>query len=210
MIIALDGPSGVGKGTLGCALATYYHLAFLDTGLLYRRSALWMLRHGKDPSKESDSLEGVKHFQEISAEDSFLRTEEVGKAASQFAVHLPVRHALLEYQRNFAHHPPPSYHGAILDGRDIGTVILPDAPYKIYLTAHIEVRAERRFHELQMQGFLTTFHQVLEEVKARDRRDQSRKNCPLYPASDAFILDTSLLSREEVLAEVISYIEKRK
>ncbi len=208
MIIALDGPSGVGKGTLGRSLASHYHLAFLDTGLLYRKVGLYVLENGKNPDSEQDALEGVQFLKFDAKDDHKLRTEVVGQAASKVAAHLSLRQALLEWQRNFAHQHTSEYQGAILDGRDIGTVVLPDADIKIYLTAHTETRAERRFEELKARGESLTFDQVLEDVKARDRRDQSRQHSPLHPAQNAFILDTSFLSKEEVLERVISHIEK--
>ena len=203
MIIAIDGPSGVGKGTLSKAIANHYNLAFLDTGLIYRQAALLTLESHGDPHKEEDVLKAIAQFSFEGTEDPRLRTEPISQSASQLAVHLPVRQRLLELQREFAQNPK----GAILDGRDIGTVVLPDAPKKIYLTAHTEVRTERRFKELQDRGIETTFDQVLADVKARDKRDAGRTHNPLRPAQDAFILDTSYLSKEEVFDKAIAYID---
>jgi cytidylate kinase len=208
MIIALDGPSGVGKGTLGKALAAHYNLAFLDTGLLYRQVGLSVLRNGADPEKEEEALKAVRHLTLEVGDDAELRTEAVSQAASKIATHLSVREALLDWQRNFAHTVSAQYQGAILDGRDIGTVVLPEADVKIYLTAHTEIRAERRLEDLKRRGEVVTFDQMVEDVKERDKRDQRRKHSPLHPAPDAFLMDTSFLSKEEVLHEVISYIEK--
>lgn len=208
MIIALDGPSGVGKGTLGKSLASHYNLAFLDTGLLYRKVGLSVITQGGNPEQEGCALKAVGDLRFDTADDKALRTEMVSQAASKIATHLSVRHALLDWQRNFARYVDSHYDGAILDGRDIGTVVLPDADIKIYLTAHTEIRAERRLEDLKARGEVLTFDQVVEEVKARDRRDQSRQHSPLQPSLNAFILDTSFLSKEEVLASCISHIEK--
>lgn len=208
MIVAVDGPSGVGKGTLSRALAVHYNLAFLDTGLIYRRAALLTLDAGKNPQEESDVLSAIEHFSFDQMDDPCLRAEGVGQAASQLAVHLSVRQLLLERQRDFAHHYPPTHKGAVLDGRDIGTMVLPEADKKLYLTAHTEVRAERRFAELKDRGVETTFDQVLADVKVRDKRDRGRQHNPLRPADDAFILDTSYLSKKEVFEKATAYIDQ--
>jgi cytidylate kinase len=212
MIIAVDGPSGVGKGTLARALAARYGLAFLETGLLYRQVALRVLEMGGNPENQADAVKAVHEINLTITHDPKLRTEDVSRAASQVAIHPEVRELLFQLQRDFAKNYAPPYKGAVLDGRDIGTVILPDADKKIYLTAHTEVRAERRFEELKAKGNVggnsVTFDQVLADIKARDKRDQTRLHNPLRPAADAFVLDTSYLSREEVLENAISYIEK--
>jgi cytidylate kinase len=208
MIIAVDGPSGVGKGTLARALASHYSLAFLETGLLYRQVALRVLEKGGNPESQAEAMEAVGEIDLTATDDPRLRTEVVSQAASQVAIHPEVRTMLFQLQRDFAENYAPSYKGAILDGRDIGTVILPNADKKIYLTAHTEVRAERRFEELKARGDSVTFDQVLADIKARDKRDQTRLHNPLKPASDAFVLDTSYLSKEEVFENAISYIEK--
>ena len=202
MIIAVDGPSGVGKGTLSRALAEHYNLAFLDTGLIYRQAALLTLESNGDPQNESDVLKAIESFSFDNTEDPRLRTEAISQGSSQLAVHLSVRQRLLELQQEFAQNPQ----GAILDGRDIGTMVLPHADKKIYLTAHTEVRAERRFTELQSRGMEATFDQVLADVKARDKRDAGRTHNPLRPADDAFILDTSYLSKDEVFQKALDYI----
>lgn len=207
MIIAIDGPSGVGKGTVSRALAKHYSLAFLDTGLIYRKLALRTIEEGRNPKLESDVLETLSHFSFENEGSPLLRTEEISQGASQLAMHLSVRQKLLDLQRSFAHAYHPPFKGAVLDGRDIGTNVLPDADKKIYLTAHTEVRAERRFEELLARKGSTTFDQVLSDIKTRDKRDASRTHNPLKPADDAFILDTSHLSKEEVFQKAKDYIE---
>jgi cytidylate kinase len=210
MIIAIDGPSGVGKGTLAKHLAKKYNLALLDTGLLYRAVGLLCLENNLDPDNPDQAFEAAqKDLTEIMG-DPRLRTEEVGQAASKASVHSKVRDQLLDFQRNFAKNPPKGYDGVILDGRDIGTNILPNADVKFYLVATPDVRALRRFKELEEKGVETTYLKVLEDIKERDHRDRTRDLNPLRPAKDAIILDTSEYSIEEVVEKSILAIENRR
>ncbi len=217
-IIAIDGSSATGKGTLGLKLAQTFDYAYLDTGALYRGVGYELLQMGEEPTNaqaaeivvKSLSSERMLHLQD----ESVIRTEVIGKAASIVSAMPPVRQALFDFQRRFAENPvkkdgtPAS--GAILDGRDIGTVICPDAQFKIFLTARAEIRAERRFKELQLKGLCVIYDEVLSDIVARDKRDSERATAPLKPADDAFILDTSDLTADEVYARVISYIKERK
>ena len=181
--IAIDGPAAAGKGTLSKAIAAHYGFAHLDTGLLYRAVGAKTLL-GVDP---------VEAARELMAEDidgEALRTPDIAQAASKVAVMSEVRAALTDFQRAFAARAG----GAVLDGRDIGTVICPDAEVKLFVTASAEVRAERRYLELVAKGVETTRDEVLADVKARDDRDMNRAEAPLKPAEDAVILDTSAMS----------------
>jgi cytidylate kinase len=205
MIIALDGPSAAGKGTLARRLAAHYGLAHLDTGSLYRAVGGRVLRAGGDPAEAAQAVAAAAALTEADRMASDLRTEAVGQAASKVAAIPEVRVKLLDYQRNFARHPS----GAILDGRDIGTVICPDADVKLFLTASLEARADRRFRELQAAGAAPIRHAVLEEMTLRDRRDSERQAAPLKPARDAFVLDTSALDADAVFAAAVEHISER-
>jgi CMP/dCMP kinase len=194
MIIAVDGPSAAGKGTLSRALAKHYKLHFLDTGSLYRMVGLSVLRGQGDPVSAARALNPSDYS------DADLRSEEVAKSASQAAAIPAVRQALLEFQRAFAHRSP----GAVLDGRDIGTAICPEAEFKFYVTASLQARAERRFKELAHTTI--TQEEILNEVRARDERDAAQS----VPHEDAIMIDTSELTAEEVLSEVIKIIDGGK
>ncbi|MBT2130387.1 (d)CMP kinase [Aliiroseovarius lamellibrachiae] len=196
--IAIDGPAAAGKGTISKAVAAHFGFAHLDTGLLYRAVGAKTLR-GTDPIEAAKSL---------TAEDMVgdLRTPEVAQAASKVAVIAEVRAALVAFQRSFAARDG----GAVLDGRDIGTVICPDAPVKLFVTASAEVRAERRFLELSQKGLPDTREQVLADVITRDERDRERSEAPLKPATDAVIIDTSDLSIEAAVAKAIAQIDARR
>lgn len=200
--IAIDGPAAAGKGTLSKAIATHYGFAHLDTGLLYRAVGAKTLL-GVDP---------VEAARELMAEDidgEALRTPDIAQAASKVAVMSEVRAALTDFQRAFAARAG----GAVLDGRDIGTVICPDAEVKLFVTASAEVRAERRYLELAAKGVETTRDEVLADVKARDDRDMNRAEAPMKPAEDAVILDTSAMSIdaafEAAQAEIAARMAKR-
>ncbi|MCB4456016.1 (d)CMP kinase [Leisingera sp. McT4-56] len=197
--IAVDGPAAAGKGTLSKALAAHYGFGHLDTGLLYRAVGAKML-DGAAPVEAAQNLTP----EDLARED--LRGPEVAQAASKVAVIAEVRAALVDFQRAFARRAG----GAVLDGRDIGTVICPYAQVKFFVTASAEVRARRRFLELAAAGKVTTLEEVLGDVKARDDRDMNRAEAPLRPAADAILIDTSDLSIEEALAKAMAVIEARR
>ncbi len=206
MIIAVDGPAAAGKGTLARALARHYNFHFLDTGALYRMVGLGVVSAGGDPSDAAAALKAAENLRPDKVNDADLRSEAVGEAASIVAVNPQVRAALLGFQRAFARKAP----GAVLDGRDIGTVVCPDAEAKIFVTASAEVRAGRRLAEIAERGEAPAFEVVLAEIKARDERDSNRAHAPLVPAGDAYVLDSSDLSRDEALAKAIAFVETRK
>lgn len=209
MIIALDGPSAAGKGTLARRLAAHYDLAHLDTGSLYRAVGGRVLREGGDPSDATRAATAAAALTEDDRMAADLRSEAVGQAASKVAAIPEVRAKLLAFQRDFARNPPGGRTGAILDGRDIGTVICPDADVKLFLTASLEARVERRFRELQAAGAAPIKRAVLEEMTLRDRRDSERQAAPLMPAHDAFVLDTSALDADAVFAAAVKHISDR-
>lgn len=202
IIIAIDGPAGSGKGTVGRRLAHEFDFAYLDTGLLYRGIGYLFLKNGIDPASDAE----VRHYLEAlsfqdlwdSLQNPILRTEEVGIAASKASAYQVVRDRLLDLQRNFAHTPPDDKEGAILDGRDIGTVICPDAQLKLFITADLEVRAKRRFFELKEKQPDVVYEDVLADIRSRDERDSKRTVAPLKPADDAIVLNTSHMSTNQV------------
>lgn len=206
-VIALDGPSAAGKGTLARRLAAHYGLAHLDTGSLYRAVGRRVLREGRDPSDSRYAADVAMDLQLVDLQDPELRSEATSQAASVVAAIPAVRANLLAWQRQFAATPPDGKPGAILDGRDIGTVICPDADVKLYVTADLEARAERRFQELQAAGANPIRRAVLDEMASRDRRDSERATAPLLPAPDAFVLDTSRLDADAVFDRAVAFIE---
>lgn len=201
-IIAIDGPAGSGKGTIARMLAKKHDFAYLDTGLIYRAVGFLTLKEEIDPSIEAAVTTFIKtlSFDLISESltHSILRTEEIGIAASKVSSYPSVREKLLNYQRDFAKHPPQHKKGAVLDGRDIGTIICPDANLKFFFTADLIVRAERRFKELTEKGETLSFEDVYRDIKDRDERDQKRAISPLKKADDAIEIDTSNLVIEDV------------
>ncbi len=213
-IIAVDGPAASGKGTLSKNLAQKLNFAHMDTGALYRAVAFEVITLGKNPEDKNDALQGCKSLQKklLHGKDplnnSDLRTETIGAAASKVAAIQSVRDFLIDMQRNFANSPPKGFDGAILDGRDIGTIICPDAPLKLYITAKCEIRAKRRMKELQSKGLGVTYSAVLEDMRARDARDSSRKAAPLKPADDAVIIDSGDLDEAEMLDIALDYAKK--
>ncbi len=197
MIIAVDGPAAAGKGTIARALARHFGYHFLDTGTLYRRVGLAVLKSAGDATEIARSLNDSPY------DDAELRTEEVGAMASVVASIPAVRQALLAYQREFAGRAP----GAVLDGRDIGTVVCPAAQVKIYVTASPEVRAKRRWEELKSLGMDAGFSTTLDEIRIRDERDSNRAVAPLLPAPDATIIDTSDMTIEAAVAAAVRVVE---
>jgi cytidylate kinase len=209
MIITIDGPAAAGKGTMARRLARHFNLAYLDTGLLYRAVGKKVLDQGGDP-EDADFATSIAEALEASDLDvEGLRTETIGQAASKVSAIPGVRAALLAFQRTFAATPPEGTNGAVLDGRDIGTVVCPDATAKLFITASAEVRAERRLKELLGRGSEAIYARVLEDMKERDARDQSRATSPLEPAKDAKQLDTSDLDAEQAFAEALQFVNSR-
>lgn len=208
MIIAVDGPAGAGKGTLARRLAATLGVAYLDTGLLYRAVGAELLETG---AALDDMIAAEVVASGLQAEavvnHGRLRTEQVAQAASAVAAMPGVRAALLAFQRDFAAHPPGGAKGVILDGRDIGTVICPDADLKLYLTASSEARARRRFEELQQAREPSIYADILKDVEERDKRDIERAEAPLVPAVDALVIDTTHLDADAVYAQVIEKID---
>ena len=203
MIIAVDGPTASGKGTIARALAAYFGLPHLDTGLLYRAVGRQVFLDGGDPDDAGDALAATT-FPDGLLADPELRSEDAGGLASRVSVHASVRQALYERQRAFALQPG----GAVLDGRDIGTVIAPDADVKLYVTASVEARALRRWKEMQARGERRTLAEIEADLRRRDERDRSRAEAPLRAADDAVILDTSGLGAAEAVATAIELVER--
>jgi CMP/dCMP kinase len=204
MIIAVDGPAASGKGTIARALASHFELPHLDTGLLYRAVGLAVLRHGGDPANAEDALAACD-FSPAMLDDPQIRSEAASRAASVVSAHKSVRAALLEHQRSFARQSS----GAVLDGRDIGTVIAPEADAKLYVTATARVRAKRRYDELSGSGAHIEFDHVLADIEARDARDSKREAAPLARAADADLLDTSNLAIGDAVRQAIALVEAR-
>lgn len=204
MIIAVDGPTASGKGTIAKALAEHYHLPLLDTGLLYRAVGLQVMQNGGDPDNSVDAVKGCD-FADSLLTDHALRSETVGGLASRVSVHPEVRAALNKRQVDFANQPG----GALLDGRDIGTVIAPHADVKLFITAPATVRAKRRHLEMASRGVDVTYEAILADIYARDERDSSRAAAPLKAAEDAILLDTGDLTIGGAVQAAISAVEAR-
>ena len=202
-IIAVDGPAGAGKGTLARRLAARLGFAYLDTGLLYRAVGMKVLAEGGDPSSADDATPAAHRLQPADLDRADLRSDEAAVAASKVAAVPAVRAALLEFQRAFAASPPGGRAGAVLDGRDIGTIVCPDADLKIFLTASLDVRVLRRLEELRQRGLPAIHSEVLHDMQERDRRDATRSVAPLAAAKDAFVIDTSDLGRDAVFDRVV-------
>ena len=211
MKIAIDGPAASGKGTLARTLAMKLSFDYLDTGTLYRAVARDALAQKIEISDESQSIQQLVEIANALdlpiSQDETLRSPEVAQAASKIASLAEVREALVEKQRDFAQNPP-SGKGAVLDGRDIGTVILPDADRKFYIDADIEVRAKRRHLELSASGTEISYAEVLADLIERDARDKNRTTAPMIAAKDAIFIDTSQRNAEEVLQQTLSFIER--
>jgi cytidylate kinase len=204
MIIAVDGPTASGKGTIAKALSAHFGLPHLDTGLLYRAVGRQCFLDGGDPDSGGDAL-AASSFPDALLSDPELRSEASGGLASRVSIHPAVRQALFERQRSFALQPG----GAVLDGRDIGTVIAPDADVKLFVTASVEARAKRRYLEMRAQGRDVSLDEIAADLAARDARDSQRQEAPLIAASDAWILDTSALGRDEAIAAAIALASSR-
>jgi cytidylate kinase len=202
LIIAVDGPTASGKGTLAKALAAHFGLPFLDTGLLYRAVGRQVQLHNGNPDDPADALAGCD-FHDSILDDAALRTEAVGGLASRVSLHPQVRAALNKRQVDFANQPG----GALLDGRDIGTVIAPHADVKLFVTAPAEVRAQRRYDEMQRHGIDVRFADFLADIHARDARDMGRADAPLKPAQDALLLDTGDLTIGGAVQAAIALVE---
>lgn len=203
MIIAVDGPTASGKGTIARALARHFGLPHLDTGLLYRAVGYQAALRGGDPGQPIDALAGTD-FPDSLLDNPELRSEATGGLASRVSVHPKVRRALFDRQRDFASQPG----GAVLDGRDIGTVIAPDADVKLFVTASVEARAMRRWKEMQQRGETHTLKEIEEDLRRRDQRDRSRTTAPLMAAADAVMLDTTDMGPDEAVAAAIAAAER--
>ena len=205
MIIAIDGPAASGKGTLAKRLADHFGLEYLESGLLYRATGLAVLSAGGNPADEHDAVQAAETLDLSIIDTPAVRSEAAGNAASLVSGFPAVRRALLDHQRQFAAAPA----GAVLDGRDIGTVICPAADVKLFITAPADVRAERRLRQLQDIGRPVIYAEILRDLKARDDRDSRRAVSPLEPAVDAFVLDTGALDADQVFAQALDIIATR-
>jgi CMP/dCMP kinase len=204
MIIAVDGPTASGKGTLAKALAAHFGLPFMDTGMLYRAVGRQVQLNGGDPDDAADALAGCD-FADVLLDDAILRTEDVGGLASRVSIHPVVRAALNKRQVDFANQPG----GALLDGRDIGTVIAPLADVKLFVTAPAEIRARRRHAEMLARDPHVSFVDILSDIHARDERDMGRADAPLKPAEDALLLDTGDLTIGAAVQAAIALVEAK-
>jgi cytidylate kinase len=204
IVIAVDGPAASGKGTIARALASHFDLPHMDTGLLYRAVALNLWRWGGDPSSEFEALRACAQM-DFGLDDPELRSEPVSKIASAISAYPSVRAALLERQREFAAQDG----GAVLDGRDIGSVVAPNADVKLFVTARPEVRAQRRVRELLERGMSAHYEDVLADIHSRDERDSRRETAPLKQAEDAILLDTSELDVEEAKADAVKLVREK-
>jgi cytidylate kinase len=203
LVIAVDGPAASGKGTLARRLAAHYGLAYLDTGSLYRATALAVMLAGGDPSDEAAAVEAAQTLDPVRFTDEQLRSPGAGEAASKVAAIPAVRTALLDLQRSVASKIP----GAVLDGRDIGTVVCPDADAKLFVTAAPETRAQRRHLEHLGRGEDISYDEVLADIRRRDERDSGRAVAPLVPAADAHLLDTTELGIEAAFQAALDLVE---
>jgi len=208
VIIAVDGPVAAGKGTLARRLAEALDCAYLDTGSIYRAVAARILAAGGNPEEPATAAAAARALTPADLERDDLRLEQVGQAASQVAAIPAVREALLAFQRDFAAAPPKGRSGAVLDGRDIGTVVCPDADMKFFLTASVEARAARRHKELIARGEQSIYARVLQDLRERDTRDSGRATAPLRAADDAVRLDTSGMDADEAFAVAMAEIAR--
>ena len=209
IVIAVDGTAASGKGTLAKRLARHFNFAHMDSGALYRLTALAVLEAHGDPSNEADAVKGARTIDLTRAGDPAIRTDVVGRASSQVAAIPSVRRALLDFQKSFLAHPPGNSLGAVMDGRDIGTVIAPDAAAKLFVDARPDVRARRRWLELQGLGIDRNEVELLAEIVARDYADRTRAVSPLMQAPDASLLDTSTLSIDAAFKVALALVEPK-
>lgn len=211
-VIAIDGPAASGKGTLARRLAQHLGFSYLDTGALYRAVGKAVRDGGGNPELESDAVLAAQNLaQSLKPEDlqnPALRTDEAGQDASKVAKYPQVRAALLQFQKDFAASPPEGIAGVVMDGRDIGTVICPDADVKLFVTATPEARSKRRYLELSAKGLKTSMEAVVADMKERDTRDSGRDTAPLKPADDAHILDTSTMDADAAFAAALAIVLK--
>jgi CMP/dCMP kinase len=208
IVIAIDGPAASGKGTLARRVAQHFGLAHLDTGKLYRATGLAVLDAGGDPADPIAAEKAARNIDFSCLDDPRLSQEDVARAASLVAAIPAVRAALLYAQRRFAHHPPAPAKGAVLDGRDIGTVVCPDATVKLFIIAGAESRAERRVKELRERGAAAIYNDVLQDMRERDARDSERRVAPLSVAPDAVIIDTTLLDADQAFEQASDLIAR--
>ena len=218
MIIAIDGPAASGKGTLARALADKLGFAYMDTGALYRGTAFELLSAGLSDRDQNDAMDAakilVKRIQNAEKPadilgNKSLREDKIGQQASKIAAYPKVREVLNTLQRDFAKNPGLGYKGAILDGRDIGTVICPNADLKLFITASTEIRAQRRLKELQSRGISTTYEAVLTDMRERDARDSGRKTAPMKPAGDTITIDSSDLDAGQMLEKAVRLAKEK-
>lgn len=208
-VIAIDGPAAAGKGTLARRLAGHLAYAYLDTGALYRAVAARLIASGADPTPSAAEAE-ARRLTAADLDRDDLRGDDVANLASTVAAMAEVRSALLAFQQDFAARPPGGRSGAVLDGRDIATVVCPQAQLKLFVTASLEVRAERRLKELRARGVNAIHSRVLREMQERDARDSERSIAPLVPARDAIVIDTSTLDADDAFAAALKIVEARK
>jgi cytidylate kinase len=209
IVIAVDGTAASGKGTLAKRLARHFGFAHLDSGALYRLTALNAIEAGGDPADEADAVRAARVIDPSRASDPAIRTDRVARAASVVAAFPAVRAALLAFQRKFAAEPPSNAAGAVIDGRDIGTVVCPGATAKLFVDAAAETRARRRWLELVASGAPAGEDAVLADIQSRDKRDRERAASPLKPAADASLLDTTLLDIDAAFARALALVEPK-
>ena len=203
LVIAIDGPAASGKGTVAKRLAKHLGLSYLDTGSIYRAIGFGILHENADPANREVAIKAAKDLRPEDLKNKHLYDEGVGNAASIVSAIPEVRGILLQFQQDFAKAPE----GAVLDGRDIGTVICPDADYKFFITADIEARANRRFKQLQTKGIPVIYDNVLQDLQRRDKRDRMREIAPLKAAEDATEIDTTSMDEGEVFARILEFVE---
>lgn len=210
LLIAIDGPSASGKGTVAKKIAVHFNLPYLNTGALYRLIAFRVINAKIDPQNFATELDFLtNNIKEIDLENEELFGEDVGAVASVIAKNLQLRKKIFDFQRNFAINGLKQNGGAVLDGRDTTTVICPDAPYKFYITADVEIRAKRRFDQLKKQDKIVSYEEILAQLKKRDENDSSRKDSPLLIAEDATVIDNGNLTIAEGFLKILEIIEKK-